>query len=103
TSGEELIIGKLCKNLAQVDTRLKRFDEADRNFRRALQLFETHLGPGHQLTGETLVGYAALCRATKRKADAKEYERRARECLGPGRNGAMGSTVDLSDLLSRRR
>ena len=40
---------------------------------------------------------------TKRKAEAKEYERRATEALMEMHNATLANTIDASELRSRRR
>jgi tetratricopeptide (TPR) repeat protein len=103
TGEDKLVLARLLTNLANLDFRLRRFDEANRYLRRALEIFESGLGPTHPLTGGTLSQYAGLCRATKRKAEAKEYERRAKECLTAAGYAALANTVDVSELRAQGR
>jgi len=103
TPEDQLVLGRLLTNLGNLDFRLRRFDEADRYFRRSLEIFESELGPTHPLTGDTLLQYAVLCRATKRKAEAKDYARRAMKCLQPASYASLANTVDVSELRAGRR
>jgi len=103
TPEDKLVLGLLLANLATVDSRLRRFDEADRYLRRALEIFEGELGLTHPTTGTTLMQYAGLCRATNRKAEAKDYERRAKECLTATGYSALANTIDVNELRARGR
>ena len=50
-------------NLAQLKLRQKNYDEADRLFRRSLQIRESALGPDHASLVQTVNGLAAVCYA----------------------------------------
>lgn len=97
TGVERLILGQVLANLAQLDFKRRRFDEAEKNYRRALDVFDGTLGPHERLRGDILMQYAALCRATNRKAEAKNYEMKARKSLD-GADPGGNRTVDLEDF-----
>ena len=101
SGSDRLPIAQIAANLAHLELQLHRFDEAEANLRRALDVFEGSLGPDHPRTGELLLDYARLCRATKRKIEARQFEQRARECLKAYRHGIRDNTVDVSDLHGR--
>ena len=100
---EKLVLGRVLTNLAELNFGLQRFEEAEGFLVRALEIFEIHLGPTHFVTGDALMQYAALCRATNRKAAAKNYERRAQKCVIASPNGSQAFTIDVSELRERRR
>jgi tetratricopeptide (TPR) repeat protein len=100
---DRLLQGQLLANVANLDFTLRRFEEAGRNLGRAVEIFESELGPTHPTTGDILMQYSALCRATKRKAEAKEYERRAKKCLTATGNAVLANTIDAIELRTRQR
>lgn len=102
TDAERLVLGQVLVNLFRIDFALRHFDEAEKNLRRGLEIYETYLGPTDRLTGDIFLQYAALCRATKRKAETKDYERRAKKCLSAGAYASVANTVDIGELQVRR-
>jgi tetratricopeptide (TPR) repeat protein len=103
TGVDGLLLAQLLANFANLDFTLRRFDEAERYLGRAVEIFESELGPTHPTTGDTLMQYSALCRGTKGKAEAKEYERRATKCLTATSNAVLANTIDVSELRTRQR
>src|SRR4051794_14172798 len=89
--------------MPHVELKLGRFDEAEANFRSALDIFEGVPGLGDARRGELLLDYAQLYRARDRKYEARVLERRAREYLRTDSYGLRDTTVDVNELYRRSR
>jgi hypothetical protein len=77
----------------------QRYGEAKAALERALAIDLKQLGAEHPQTAGTMLQYARLLRATKRKAEAARMEAQAHAIeLQNARQGFAGYTVDATDL-----
>ena len=68
-------------------------------FQRAIAASESALGPDHPLLGEILTRYAHFLRLTKRNAEARKIEHRARQIqIHSQRENSLGYTIDVNAL-----
>jgi tetratricopeptide (TPR) repeat protein len=102
---DRVIVAKALLNGFEREFGLRRFDEAESHIARALGILDQTLGADHPLTGRCLVRYAALYRATKRKAEAKVLEARVRSVLRSAAAASVfgASTIDVRDLMAERQ
>ena len=82
-------------------------ERAEPYYRRALDIGERRLGPQHSLVGKVMLYYAAVLKRMDRKAEAKQYQRRAKAILSASETTPPGShTVEFNSLVqgtSKRR
>ena len=94
---------KSLSNLAVVYSMTGRQSDAEDLLRRALNIAKATLGPGHRSYGSLLSNHAVVLRRLKRKNEAIEAERQAKEILktadGPH---SSGTTVDVSEIIRGR-
>lgn len=73
--------------------------EAERDVLEALEIFQAQLGPSNRLTAEALRRCGDVSRALGHKAEAREYERRAKESMdGSPSVQQEKNTVSASEL-----
>lgn len=78
-------------------------NHAEPYYQMALEIAENGLGREHPLVGRILSFYAVVLEQTNRKAQAKEYRRRARAILeATAKTDPWSYTVDLNELLRHR-
>jgi tetratricopeptide (TPR) repeat protein len=88
-------------NLATIHLQLGRFDEAERNFQRAVAICRKTLGEDHPTYAEVLSNYAALLRKVGRKREAKKMAEQAQNIVqASNRHNGIGMRVDVSALNS---
>jgi Tetratricopeptide repeat len=86
-------------NLAVLFNRTGRREEAMQSVKRALDIVDRRLGPGHPVNGILLRNYAALLRESGDKAGARKMEARSTQVLKQsGLGGSMGMVIDISEL-----
>jgi tetratricopeptide (TPR) repeat protein len=90
-------VGAILNNLGQLYFSQRRYEEAESSYRRALEIREKSLGPNHPDLAQTLNGYAALLKKTKRKAEAEALLTRANE-IAKRSDRSANRTVDIRDV-----
>jgi tetratricopeptide (TPR) repeat protein len=77
--------------------------EAEPFFKRAQAIAENGLGPEHPVLGQILFYYSNLLELMNRKAEAKEFRRRAKVILDAASSAdSRKYTIDLSELIKRQ-
>ena len=71
------LIASQLYNLASLCSSMGRRDEAESQFRRALDIWERTLGKSHPQVSRCLIGLAVLCKRRGRFAEAEQLYRRA--------------------------
>ena len=74
--------------------------EAAPYYKRAVEIGEKTLGSQHSLVGKVMLSYASVLERIDRKAEAKEYRRRAKAILSASEGTAPGrQTVEFKSLV----
>ena len=96
---EHPLLTRVLCNLAVVEARAGRREEAGERLRRAIAIAAQRLGTAHPMYGTLLSVYAALLRQIGDKARAKVMEAQSSQILkeNRARNG-LGSVIDVSAL-----
>jgi tetratricopeptide (TPR) repeat protein len=90
-------------NLAELYFAMGRLCEAESLYRRSLDITERAYGPSHEKVAIALTNYAVLLRKTKRKAEARELEKRAKAIRDDSTDKYGRLTVDRHALTSLHR
>ena len=93
-----MLIRMLC-NLASVQVRTARREEARLTLRRALNIAETRLGADHPMYGIVLASYAGYLRQAGDKSQAKALEAKSMRIMrDSGRRNGLGAVIDITAL-----
>ena len=96
---EHPLLMRILSNLAAIDLRDGRREEAGEKLRRALRIAETHLGVEHPMYGSLLAQYAGYLREAGEKSQAKALEAQSSQILKEnGRRNGIGAVIDVTAL-----
>jgi tetratricopeptide (TPR) repeat protein len=96
---EHPLLTRILSNLATIELRDGRREEAPEKLRRALGIAKTHLGVGHPMYGMLLAQYAGYLREAGEKSQAKALEAQSSQILKEnGRRNGIGALIDVTAL-----
>ena len=82
---------------------LKQVEQAAPLTRRAVAIAEQALGTGHPLLAQALDAHAAVLRKSGHKKEAREAAKRAQSIQASNSNTSFHHTVDVADLVKRKK
>jgi tetratricopeptide (TPR) repeat protein len=96
---EHPLLTRILGNLATIELRDGRREEARERLRRALGIAKTHLGVEHPMYGVLLAQYAGYLRVAGEKSQAKALAAQSSQILKEnGRRNGIGALVDVTAL-----